>query len=48
MIYHMVVPCDGTDEGIFKDWVLNCAPPAFLTTLIGVFLLYKTPLVFFI
>ena len=19
MIYHMVVPCDGTDEGIFKD-----------------------------
>ena len=46
MIYHMVVPCDGTDEGIFKDWFLNCAPPAFLTTLIGVFLLYKTPLVF--
>ena len=46
MIYHMIVPCDGTDEGIFKDWFLNCAPPAFLTTLIGVFLLYKTPLVF--
>ena len=38
MIYHMVVPCDGTDEGIFKDWFLNCAPPAFLTTLKGVFL----------
>ena len=46
MIYHMIVPCDGTDEGIFKDWFLNCAPPTFLTTLIGVFLLYKTPLVF--
>ena len=38
MIYHMIVPCDGTDEGIFKDWFLNCAPPTFLTTLIGVFL----------
>ena len=35
MIYHMIVPCDGTDEGIFKDWFLNCAPPTFLTTLIG-------------
>ena len=46
MIYHMIVPCDGTDEGIFKDWFLNCTPPTFLTTLIGVFLLYKTPLVF--
>ena len=34
MIYHMIVPCDGTDEGIFKDWFLNCAPPTFLTTLI--------------
>ena len=29
MIYHMVVPSDGTDEGNFKDWFLNCAPPAF-------------------
>ena len=46
MFYHMIVPCDGTDDGIFKDWFVNCFPQTFITTLIGVFLLYKTPLVF--
>ena len=34
-------------EGIFKDWFFKlCTNQPFLTTLIGVFLLYKTPLVF--
>ena len=46
MIYHMVVPCDGTDEGIFKDWFVNCFPPSLITTIILGVLLYKTPLVF--
>ena len=42
MFYHMIVPCDGTDDGIFKDWFINCFPPAFITTVIGSVLLYKT------
>ena len=46
MFYHMIVPCDGTDDGIFKDWFINCFPPAFITTVIGSVLLYKTPFVF--
>ena len=46
MIYHMIVPCDGTDEGIFKDWFVNCFPPSLITTIILGVLLYKTPLVF--
>ncbi len=46
MFYHMVVPCDGTDDGIFKDWFVNCFPQTFITTVIGSVLLYKTPLIF--
>lgn len=46
MIYHLVVPCDGTDQGIFKDWFLNCGPQAMLLTLGWYVIFYHTPLRF--
>lgn len=38
MIYHLVVPCDGTDEGIFVDWFIQCVPYTLISTVIIYFL----------
>ena len=44
MIYHIKVPCDGTDEGIYGDWFKQSFPSAFISTLIIGLLLFFTPL----
>lgn len=44
MIYHLVVPCDGTDEGVYKDLLKETLPQTLLVTLIFVLLLELTPL----
>lgn len=46
MIYHLLVPCDGTDEGIYKDWGIYSIPKAILVTILLCLLIFYTPLQF--
>jgi len=44
MIYHLVVPCDGTDSGVYKDLVKETLPGTLIITATFLLLLYLTPL----
>lgn len=44
MIYHLVVPCDGTDSGVYKDLFKETVPGTLLVTGLGALLFHFTPL----
>lgn len=44
MIYHLVVPCDGTDEGVYKDLFKETVPQTLCITLLFLLLVHYTPL----
>lgn len=46
MIYHLRVPCDGIDDGIYKDWFIQAVPKALVITVVICLVLFYTPLQF--
>lgn len=46
MVYHLRVPCDGTDDGIYKDWFIQAVPKSLAVTVIVCLLLFLSPLQF--
>ena len=44
MIYHLVVPCDGTDEGVYKDLLKETVPGTLCLLIIFYICMHYTPL----
>ncbi|MBM6931386.1 LTA synthase family protein [[Clostridium] spiroforme] len=44
MIYHLVVPCDGTDDGVYQDLFKETLPQTIVITAIFIVLVKWTPL----
>ena len=44
MIFHLKVPMDGTDDGIYRDWFIHTMPQSFVITVVLELLLFKVPL----